>query len=308
MNIGQSEHDYENWRDSQHDLPQPDFQNEPDQKVVRQYTHDYPDDTTLEYTLRGKNAMLCLTFESEDADFGQEEMVYCGEQGESMEELVTDLKQELTAYLDYHDHDSFYHQQGMKPADEIHTVEDYYGEFSRTALYAFEGIMRDFEREMDGSNLTWSAIEADKKDWLYSCRSEADVERGCIGHLRGDFGRDGTEFWTSWFDHQPQLKNSEFRDELQDVVNKLRSEGGLLKDFASMRKGCHEGMDMNGSYGFHAESKNYEYCLRCTPRRGDYNFYIYCYDKAAQREQARINPEHKPVQHTPKIKKNEMER
>ena len=28
---------------------------------------------------------------------------------------------------------------------------------------------------------------------------------GCIGHLRGDMGREGNSFYTTWFDHQEDL-------------------------------------------------------------------------------------------------------
>ena len=45
--------------------------------------------------------------------------------------------------------------------------------------------------------------------------------------------------------------------------------------------------------GFRIDTPKHEYMLRCTPQTGDYNFYLYCYDKEA-REQARSTPEHKP--------------
>ena len=67
------------------------------------------------------------------------------------------------------------------------------------------------------------------------------------------------------------------------MVNGFHEEGGLLQSFSSMSKLCRDGLPCDTSYGFHAESQHYEYCLRCTPRRGDYNFYLYCYDKSAQR-------------------------
>lgn len=154
----------------------------------------------------------------------------------------------------------------------------------------------DTEASLD-QTITWKAIEPEKKDWLYSCRAKADVERGCVGHLRGDFGRTGTEFWTSWFDHQSKLKSADFRAELQTVVNSLREKGNLLADFASMNNACRDGTFCNDSYGFRAESKNYEYCLRCIPRRGDYNFYLYSYDKNAQREQALAKAAEKSSEH-----------
>lgn len=158
--------------------------------------------------------------------------------------------------------------------------------------------------------VVWKPIEAEKADWLYSGRKEADAESGCIGHLRGDFGRSGTEFWTSWFDHSANLNNEEFRKELQAVVDSLRNEGGLLSGFSSMRKGCcYDGAIGNGHYGYRAETSQYEYCLRCIPQRGDYNFYLYCYDKEAQRAHSR---EQKAAHSTPvptiKPKKHEMER
>lgn len=43
---------------------------------------------------------------------------------------------------------------------------------------------------------------------LYSGNAEHDEAMRCIGHLRGDFGRDGNNFWTSWYDHVASLKCS----------------------------------------------------------------------------------------------------
>lgn len=90
----ESTHDYENWRDSLHDNPMP----EADEHQVRFYSHDYTADTTLEYNRQGDRAELTLSFSSEDPDMGVEEMVYGGESRESMAELVSDLKSEITGY------------------------------------------------------------------------------------------------------------------------------------------------------------------------------------------------------------------
>ncbi len=293
--------DYENWRDSQHDRPKP----EPDEHQYRFYSHDYTADTTLEYTRQGDHAELMLSFGSEDPDMGVEEMVYGGENHESMAELVSDLKREITAYLDAADTASFYDQQGM-PVE----IDEVYQEYSRTALYAFEAILGETEKELQGE-LSWRPIEADKVDWLYSGSTEEDKARGCIGHLRGDFGKSGGEFWSSWFDHQPGLKSTAFHDELQNVVNALRKEGGLLRNFASMSRGCRDGLSCADSFGFTAETPQHTYCLRCTPRRGDYNFYLYAYDKDAQREYARQLAQKEPEKQQKtkqQNKKKEMER
>ena len=86
QNIG----NYENWRDSQHDRPEPDGEG-PDERRIRHYTHDYPGDTVLEYTVTGSRAELKLSFSSEDPDMGTEEMIYGGDDSESMYELAADL-------------------------------------------------------------------------------------------------------------------------------------------------------------------------------------------------------------------------
>lgn len=297
----ESTHDYENWRDSLRDNPIP----EADEHQVRFYSHDYTADTTLEYNRQGERAELTLSFSSEDPDMGVEEMVYGGESRESMAELVSDLKSEITGYLDTMDTSSFYDQQGL-PLEGANA----YDEYSRTALYAFEAILSKTEKELQGE-LSWKPIESDKTDWLYSGSSEQDLERGCVGHLRGDFGKSGGEFRTSWFDHQPELKSPAFHEEFQNVVNSLRKQDGLLRNFASMNRGCREGLSCDDSFGFKAESPHYTYCLRCIPRRGDYNFYLYAYDKDAQREHALLKGRKEPKKQKtakPKIKRNEMER
>lgn len=158
--------------------------------------------------------------------------------------------------------------------------------------------------------VVFGPIDAEKTDWLYSGRKAADAGRGCIGHLRGDFGSTGNEFYTSWFDHMPQLNRAAFRAELQSVVEDLRNAGGLLSNLADMRSQCRSGRVCDDSYGFYAETPNYEYCLRCTPRRGEYNFYLYCYDKQAQREHKKHREQSEPASPAPirKHKKQEMER
>ena len=302
----QSIGDYETWRDRQYDHPQPD--DGPDERSIRFYSHDYPADTTLEYTRTGDHSELRLSFSSEDPDSGTEELVYVSENGKSMQELTADLKEELAAYLDAADTSSFYQQQGIPQPYGMHGRIDY-GEYSRTSLYAFEAILRQTERESI-QNLVWKPLSPDKQDWVYSSNQQVDLERGCIGHLRGDFGSSGAEFWTTWFHHQPGLRSKAFQDELQDVVNGLRKGDGLLQSFKTMSRQCRGGLACDGSFCFQAETRNYTYCLRCMPRRGDYHFYLYAYDKNAQRKFALEKASRQSAQIKPgktKMKKNEME-
>jgi hypothetical protein len=127
--------------------------------------------------------------------------------------------------------------------------------------------------------------EAERK-YTYTQSMQIMGQTGCIGHLRGDFDRDGNGFFTSWDDHRKDLKTDEFKAELDDVINALRSEEcGLLANRSSMRHfvAQNPGSDMVGNYcteyGFRAETDKYAFLLRCNPIQGDYNFYCYCYVK-----------------------------
>lgn len=113
-----------------------------------------------------------------------------------------------------------------------------------------------------------------------------DEALGTVGHIRMDFGSGGKEFWHTWWPHNEDRFNTlEFKEELQAIVDTLRA-NGPLKDLASMSNYCHK----NGgaitadsrSFGYVAETDHYRYCLRCTPTPGDYQGYLYCYDKRQQ--------------------------
>lgn len=133
---------------------------------------------------------------------------------------------------------------------------------------------------------------------MFSQSEKEDHANGCIGHLRGDFGTDGNEFHTTWWPHQNDVLNThEFKSDIDRVVNWLREGFAPLKDRNTMRRFCElRGRVLNAEEailppcGFSIHTKNYQYMLRCIPRKGDYNFYLYCYDKKA-REQERITPQ-----------------
>lgn len=125
--------------------------------------------------------------------------------------------------------------------------------------------------------------------------SSSSQEQACIGHLRGDFGR-GTEFWTAWWDHHEELKGQEFKDELDHLVNALR-ESGPLKDLRSMERFCREHARARMSpkagteyYGFRVDTPQRRYYLRFLPLRGNYNFYIYCYQTDKFERAAELPP------------------
>ncbi len=109
-------------------------------------------------------------------------------------------------------------------------------------------------------------------------------EAQCIGHLRGDFGSDGDECWTTWWPHEAHTLNTpEFKQELQELMDALRA--GILQSLSSMRKYLNRhpaplAEDSSCStHGYHIQTARYAYYLRCTPAPGDYHFYLYCYAK-----------------------------
>lgn len=118
--------------------------------------------------------------------------------------------------------------------------------------------------------------------YSYSQSSQIEAQTGCIGHLRGDFGA-GQEFFTSWFEHRGEYKTKEFKLELDEVVNSLRENNGLLFSRGSMSRYCwrHSEAEMVGNYcteyGFKLKTDHHTYMLRCNPNYGDYNFYLYAY-------------------------------
>ena len=55
----------------------------------------------------------------------------------------------------------------------------------------------------------------DEAGLFYALPPEKDEELGAIGHVRIDFGREGNEFWSTWWPRGPEELNSpEFKEEL----------------------------------------------------------------------------------------------
>lgn len=127
----------------------------------------------------------------------------------------------------------------------------------------------------------------DEAGLFYALPAEKDEELGAIGHVRIDFGRDGDEFWHTWWPRGPEgLNTLEFKEELGQIMGQLRR--GVLKDFSTMLRLCHRnggkiaGGIISQNYGFVLETERYRYCLRCNPVRGDYQAYLTCFDLRQQ--------------------------
>lgn len=143
-----------------------------------------------------------------------------------------------------------------------------------------------------GTAMHIGAAPAEEQIYCYSTSDKAQ-EKACIGHLRGDFGADGEGFFTSWFPHTGKIMAEDthkiFGTELDHVVSALR-ENGLLKDRATMAKHTARWQEARiplsdcVQLALCIETQRRVFYLRCNPMRGECNFYLYAYRKAALME------------------------
>ena len=64
-------------------------------------------------------------------------------------------------------------------------------------------------------------MSPEEQKYTYTQSSQIIAQTGCIGHLRADLGG-GEEFYSSWDDHNGELKTPAFKRELIEVINTLR--------------------------------------------------------------------------------------
>lgn len=100
------------------------------------------------------------------------------------------------------------------------------------------------------------AAEEHKTMFYSDCSPE--LREACVGHLRMDFGRGGSEFYTTWWGNENELNTNVFRQELDDVINALRKDG-LLKNRSEMMNFCSENshLPLGESRGFVVETQQH---------------------------------------------------
>ena len=133
-------------------------------------------------------------------------------------------------------------------------------------------------------DLTLRPMTQAEQAYCYSQSQQISGQTGLIGHLRADFGSNGTGFFSNFFDFRKDLKSEDFKAEINGVINALREDqrfGGILASRTAMSKYCkmHPGssIEPDYNYGFRADTDHYSYMLRVTPQKGEYNLYCYCY-------------------------------
>ena len=124
--------------------------------------------------------------------------------------------------------------------------------------------------------------------YFYANSQQISMQTGLIGHLRGDFGNSGDQFYSNFFDFNPRLKTPEFVAEFDTVINSLRENEvyhGILANRSKMASFCAKMATKENTlsdyphYGYRVDSEDYAYLVRIFPLKGDYNFYVYCYIK-----------------------------
>ena len=117
------------------------------------------------------------------------------------------------------------------------------------------------------------AATPDERGFSYT-QPELFKDSGCIGHLRADMGHTGTQFFSSWDDHQPKLKTQAFKDEFDQFIHELQKNpeyNGILTSRAALYAYCNAhpeaALDNGQEFVFRADTDKNSYMLRLNPNR-----------------------------------------
>ena len=120
--------------------------------------------------------------------------------------------------------------------------------------------------------------------YCYAQSQQLSSQSGLIGYLRADMDTNGKGFFSNFFDFRKSLKSDDFRADLQELIDDLRSGKGeydFLKDRDRLRAYCrkHPECDLGDGreFGLRVDTPHYSYMLRLNPNRGEYNLYCFCY-------------------------------
>lgn len=120
--------------------------------------------------------------------------------------------------------------------------------------------------------------------YVYRQSQQIGQQTGFVGYLRGDYGESGKQFFTTWFGDREDWNTPEFKHDLQRAIDRLRYETGQLADRDRLSTLCIYETDSAITqdrhwFGFRVDQGDHAFLLKCSPYKGDYNFYVYCYRK-----------------------------
>ena len=130
-------------------------------------------------------------------------------------------------------------------------------------------------------------VDLPEEELLCYSHTDEPESLGCIGHLRGDFGVTGKEYWSNWFNNKNSRKlDAELIETIDKITETLRLPGDVLASRSDMFKWCLENPKCRNTHYYTEQCWEYRIMtdhnamyLRCTPTLGDYNFYLYVYDR-----------------------------
>lgn len=120
--------------------------------------------------------------------------------------------------------------------------------------------------------------------YVYRQSQQISQQAGFVGYLRGDYGESGKHFFTTWFGDREDWNTPEFKHDLQRTIDRLRYETKQIGDREQLTTLCLKDpssaitVDLRW-FGFRVDSGDHAFLLKCSPFKGDYNFYVYCYHK-----------------------------
>ena len=133
------------------------------------------------------------------------------------------------------------------------------------------------------SGILIRAMTEPEKLYCYTQSQQIRTATGNVGYLRADMDSSGKGFFSTWTEFREDLNSPEFREDLERVVNALRTGDGpeaFLRDRSALGKFCYShletGLD-DRQFGVRADTEEYAYLMRLNPSRGEYNLYCYCY-------------------------------
>lgn len=151
--------------------------------------------------------------------------------------------------------------------------------------------------------------EAKQPEWdLCFSDDKEDEKRGCIGHVRIDFGRNGNEWWHTWWPHQESMVTPEFIKDLNLVIDGIHR-SGPLQNLSTMKKFCYAHPEAKmgdcwdgDAYCFMAEGEQFTYALRLSFT--GYHIYAYAYDAEILRHY--LDPAYQPKYTLMEVKQRGM--
>lgn len=180
------------------------------EKITKTFTHDYENDTTIEYFNTGKYAGLICSFTSEDPDYGTDTLHYNSEPADTMEALAYEMLEEIRDCLDTTD-------DGMRRGGASRKLDLVYCMYSNSTLYAIEKALAEISKdytprkqtkyfmtiENAGDKIAQKMLSHECEVFSFCMSNEHDKKNCRPSSYKGDFWY-GIKRIPGFFDNMPE--------------------------------------------------------------------------------------------------------